>query len=471
MPVAGPRTAATPARGRTVRWWRPSVFLAAHAPLALAMASAEVVSTVHALLTLVVGLLWAGSGRKPERVAYVGAYIAGAEVLWRMTDARVFWEFGKYATALLFLVALFRTGRSLRPPAIGIYFLLLLPSAIFTLLDYDFYQARRELSFNLSGPFALTICVFFFSQLVVTRLSLVRLFLALLAPVIGMGAIALSGTLSVASLAALSGSSSSATSGGFGPNQVSAVLGLGVLFAFFLIQESGLPAFLRALIFLLMIGLAAQSALTFSRGGLYMAGGAAVAASLFLMKDGTSRLKLLVVAALCFAAAKYVILPRLDAVTGGSLVARFEDVGLTGREEIAAVDLEVWGENPILGVGPGQSRLYRGGMHAHTEFTRALAEHGALGLLALLLLLYCGWKAFREKRTARGRALSAAFIVWAMLFLGVNGMRLVAPSFAFGLAFLRLARSRNGARSPAAAGGRLATGPRAPLAVLPGRIA
>jgi hypothetical protein len=32
--------------------------------------------------------------------------------------------------------------------------------------------------------------------------------------------------------------------------------------------------------------------------------------------------------------------------------------------------------------------------------------------------------------------MAAALIVWALLFMFVNGMRLAAPSFAFGLAML-----------------------------------
>jgi O-antigen ligase len=235
------------------------------------------------------------------------------------------------------------------------------------------------------------------------------------------------------------------TSGGFAPNQVSAVLGLGALVCFFLVREPWVRKGLRLVLFVGMVGLATQSALTYSRGGLYMAAGSAVVASLFLMRDARSRLTTVVVLALCFVIGRYLIVPQLDALTGGTLVQRFQDTGMTGREEIMRTDLELWSENPVLGVGPGMSKILRqdilGGewlLHSHTEFTRLLSEHGALGALALVLLLLGAARAIRRAPGRRGRAYSAALIVWSLLFMVINAMRLVTPSFLFGLAFANL---------------------------------
>src|SRR5215212_5421371 len=79
------------------------VFLIAHIPLAFLLRQSAALATLHALATLGIGLLWACFDRRQERTVYVIAYITGAEVLWRMTDARVFWEFGKYAIVLIAL--------------------------------------------------------------------------------------------------------------------------------------------------------------------------------------------------------------------------------------------------------------------------------------------------------------------------------------------------------------------------------
>src|SRR5262245_60410610 len=91
-PAASPR----PWRGRE-HWGGWVLVVIVHAPLAILMKGSPRLATIHALGALALGLWWAGPGRRFDRVAYVGAYITGAEVLWRMCDAYVVWEFGKYA--------------------------------------------------------------------------------------------------------------------------------------------------------------------------------------------------------------------------------------------------------------------------------------------------------------------------------------------------------------------------------------
>ena len=82
---------------RPVAEWKLIVFLLAHAPAAVVMKLMPVLGTAHALGTLLVGLALCLAGRRFDRVAAWGAYVAGAEVIWRMTRADVFWEYGKYA--------------------------------------------------------------------------------------------------------------------------------------------------------------------------------------------------------------------------------------------------------------------------------------------------------------------------------------------------------------------------------------
>src|SRR5690606_38226942 len=87
-----------------------------------------------------------------------------------------------------------------------------------------------------------------------------------------------------------------------------------------------------------------------------------------------------------------VLFARLDEFTGGALGSRFRDTDPTGRDELAQEDVEVWLDHPVMGVGPGRAYAYRdvaGPLEeaaAHTEFTRLLAEHGVLGLLAIATL-------------------------------------------------------------------------------------
>jgi hypothetical protein len=433
--------------------WKAAAFFAAHVPLALLAHQFELIATLHALITIGVGLWWAASSnsRRLDRVAYVVAYIVGAEVLWRMADARVFWEVGKYATVAIFVVAMIKNRRLRGPISILAYFLLLLPSAVLTFMQEDLLWFTLHLRFNLSGPLALLASAWFFSNLKLSAGQLQRLFIALIAPTISIAVITLFMTVTAASIKFVD-ESNHATSGGFGPNQVSTALGFGALLALFCALNRKSSKWFRALMFCAMTFLAVQSALTFSRGGLYTAAGAAVAAFFYLSRDPHSRLSLIIVSVFLFVMVSYVVLPRLNAFTGGALSTRFQNTDLTGRANLVEGDLDLWAENPILGVGPGQAMSYRKSgkrwSAAHTEFSRLLAEHGAFGLAALLLFLVSGARNLRRARGFKSKAMTAAMMGWSCLYMLNAAMRLAAPAFAFGLSFATLLPEENAKRRP-----------------------
>lgn len=456
-------------------------FLGAHVPLALLMRSQPAISTLHALVTVALGLAWAVSGKHPQRVACVAAYLAGSEVLWRMTGADFFWEGAKYGTVLILAVAMIRSGRFRGPLPIAGYFLLLLPSTALVWMQIPAFQARNVTSFNLSGPLALAVAAWFFANLRLSREGISRVLFALAAPIVGVLTASFFGTMTAQDLS-FGGGSNFATSGGFGPNQVSAVLGLGALAAFILALDHGLPLLLRTAMLGLLLAFAAQSALTFSRTGvaaLIVCGGVG---TFFLLRSPRARASLAIGLPILAAAAILVIVPRLESMTGGAIGDRFSDASPTGRDQLAKADWLIFLDHPILGVGPGQAKALRGvagriGL-SHTEFTRLLSEHGSLGLLALLLLVVTGARRFLAARGASERAIVAMLYTWSALFMLVSGMRLVAPAFAFGLASAMPPRGRKRRGSepssrPSGAErlfrGRLAPVPGAAKATLPAR--
>jgi O-Antigen ligase len=371
-------------------------------------------------------------------VVYAATYITGAEVLWRMTGSYSFWEGGKYAVAAVFIVAMIRHRRL--KPAISpvLYFALLVPSALLTLWTLPGGGWRDAFSTNLSGPFSLMIAGCFFSQVTLSRQQLHKAFLMLIGPIIGIGAVALFEIVTAEKIS-FGRSSSLVTSGGFGPNQVSSILGLGALISFLLLVDRKANLKLRIVSGLLIVFFSAQSALTFSRGGLYNAAGAILLASLFLLKDPRTRFQFLMVAVLLVGTAYFLVLPRLDAFTGGALTARFEATTTTGREQLAQMDMDIFYDNPILGVGPGLAPWYHAGMGfkamAHTEFTRLLAEHGIFGLAALLVFLTALAGNVLKQRSYEHRAFMAALSGWTLVYMLNAGMRVVAPSLMFGLTF------------------------------------
>lgn len=408
-------------------------FLLAHAGLGLVMNQVSILVFIHALVTILIALRLAGT-IQPERVAPVLGYITGCEVLWRMTTDRLPWELGKYAVILVCGVAIVRARglKGIVPPLM--FFSLLLPSAVLTLMDFPAGEARQQISFNLSGPLALAMSAAFF---LVTRPSFAdveRIFLALMGPAVSIAALALSGILTNPDIT-FNTESNFATSGGFGPNQVSSMLGLGALAAFYVVvtSETWPP---RLIAFVAMSWLATQSALTFSRGGLFSASGAAIVSLLFFLGDRRMRLWVAPVAIVVVVLGRYAVWPSLDQFTDGTITARFAEADMTRRDDLGAEDLTAWNEHPVIGIGPGRSSLVHDErIIAHTEFTRLLAEHGSFGAAAIVLLLFAAVQNIRRSGSTKAMGFSAGMMTWACLFMLNSAMRTAAPSFIFGLAF------------------------------------
>lgn len=412
-------------------------FFCAHVPLALLMRSRPILATLHALATVGIGLVLAVWGKKPLWVACVAAYLAGSEVLWRMTGADFFWEGAKYGMVLIFVVALARAGRLKAPLPIAAYFALLLPSTALVWMQIDPADARSVTSFNLSGPLALAVAVWFFSHLRLSREGMSTILGALVAPVVGVFTVSFFGTVTASDLTFGTGSNF-ATSGGFGPNQVSAILGLGALAAFILAFDHALSLLFRGAMLVLLLAFASQSALTFSRTGVAALVGCIGVGLFYLVRSRRARITMLIGLPVLTAAVIFVAIPRLESMTGGAVDDRFTDTSPTGRDQLAKADLLIFLDHPVLGVGPGQAKALRGiagriGL-SHTEYTRMLAEHGALGLVALFLLIMTAARRFLATRSPSEKAVVAMLYAWSAVFMLVSGMRLVAPALAFGLA-------------------------------------
>jgi len=422
------RVPARAERRATTGFW--VAFLLLHVPLAIAIKSNGLIATAHAVATFAVAF---GSlhYRTSERVLLLMGYAVAAEPLWRVGHASVFYEFSKYLIGSLSFLAVVRfrlLPRSDKTPLL--YFLLLLPSLMMVP-----YFDRSEISFNLSGPFSLAMTTLYLSTQRISIQQLRKLLLVVLAPILGLAFMA---SFSTVTTEITNFYSSKIAAGGLGKNQASSVLGLGLLLALLFLVIDRHDRRLRWFVAAIGLWCGGQGMLTFSRGGIATALGAAAAASLFLLGDRKAWTSLMLRAGFLALLAVYVVLPQLNAFTGGMLVNRFSDSDLTGRDRIIAADVKTFAENPLLGVGPGRSRDYRmmrfnqGGI-THTEYSRLLAEHGSFGLVALLLLVWMAVKRLRRRSTPMSLALAAAFTVWALLFMFHAAMRMGAVSFFFGL--------------------------------------
>ena len=409
--------------------------------------------------------------RKETEAVKVGhiyiAYWVGFEMLIRLSGAIFIDQFGKYGVLLLIFISFFTTKQfsHLKPPIfIGFIILLMVSMA---LMGSDTIARDFDLvSFYMSGPICLAFCVFYFNGLQLEfKKDFITMLFASILPIISIIVIIFikAGGIDISSLAY---GANSAQSGGFGPNQVSVILGYGmmVLFVGFLFRTSITGSFILDGVLLLI--LVYRILVTFSRGGfisplialvlgvLYLS----IKSKSFIKENQTALLAFLIGGGLVFLAWE-----QTNNLTGNKLEERYEgytgDTKYTdrrefssGRDKLALVELEIFQDNIIMGVGPGmatkaRAEKFRGGKEElvanHTEFSRMLAEHGLFGLMALLILLGYPLVMLRQSKSSSNSFILILLVVLSLLTQAHNAHRLALPSFLYGLAFVNLVKDRN----------------------------
>jgi O-antigen ligase len=432
--------------------------VAAQAGLALAMKSAPILGLIQAAGIVVLGLYAIGK-RNLVLLACLCAYLTGCEVLWRQVRAPLFFLMAPYAlivlSAFVVAVVLGRIGRDARIAIL--YAALMLPSTVNTVRTAG--EGSRELiSFALTGPLALAAFVAFTSQVSATPRAYRRILWTALVSAVAPLTVAVSEirtALAEEGAIEFSGQSNFLTSGGFGPVQVSTVLGLGVVIAVVLILLETQKV-VKLLAAALALAFSVQSLLTFSRGGMFAAAIALSALAVVNARNRRIRNRIILIVGIALTVGYFAVVPWLSGFTGGAFGERFSDTE-SARTDLAANDLEIFIENPVFGVGPGMTKYQRltygvcklrsddcaNEASSHTEFTRMLGEHGLAGLIAIGAF---GLLAFRSVRSAaRERPFAVAFVAWAVAQMFYANLRVVAVPFAFGLAFLTIAAPRTDA--------------------------
>ncbi|MDE2127183.1 MAG: hypothetical protein KGJ62_11385 [Armatimonadetes bacterium] len=427
------------ARRLSIPEFGPYMFFGMHAPLAILMWQVPIIASIHAGIVFVTGLFLAVSRRSPAYMAGIACYIAGSEVMWRLSQAPGLpWEFAEYSITVLLSIYLIWNGRLRKGMLPLAYIALLTPAAIYTLFGVSGSRAHAFLAFDMSGPIALAVCCWFFYNVRLTRASLLRALRCLIAPTLGLATI-LVVNLATSTHIDFGKASNFAASAGYGPNEVSGAMGLGVTVAFMYALQDVRQLSIRVVLFTCSIGMAALSAITFSRTGLYLSALSITSGVVFMANGFRNMLKVVLVGAVAVGVSVFIVLPILDSFTQGALVKRFEQSGVTHRDVLALDDVNTFLQHPLFGVGVGLStkehfRSQRGAAEeSHTEPTRDLAEHGLLGVSALIILLVITVRNIRSANGVENRSLTVAWLVWAWLYMCVSAMRTVAPGVLFGL--------------------------------------
>ncbi|WP_445453721.1 O-antigen ligase family protein [Flavobacterium sp. 25HG05S-40] len=407
---------------------------------------------LYAVVIVIVGLYYIIKNKnKNNEVLLAAAYAVGSEVFLRATQGSLIYEYGKYSVILFVVLGFIYNGIPRKANPFWWYLLLLIPSIIVALgvLKLD---VRTNILFNITGPICLGICALYTYQRKSSLNEMNTILLCLGLPIISFVTyIFLKSPLSDFEIG--STESNYLLSGGYAPNQVATILGLGmIVFAarFFLASTSRSMQLINLLLF---VYLYYRTLLTFSRGGTFVA--IAVIFLLLLIlwvrnpKESVQKMKIGGFALL------FPLLFGLTSLqTDGLLWHRYADQNPNGnqkreerfgRKQIALKEIDIFEKNPLLGVGVGEGKEIRktdSGGHTiitHSEFTRLLAEHGFLGLASILILLLVPLFLFLKNN--KNIYLICFFAYW-ILTINHSAMRVAASAFIYALMLLYLEKTK-----------------------------
>ncbi|PIY13450.1 MAG: hypothetical protein COZ17_00445 [Flavobacteriaceae bacterium CG_4_10_14_3_um_filter_33_47] len=331
-----------------------------------------------------------------------------------------------------------------------VYILLLLPGIFVAVTDMGFdTNIRRAIAFNLSGPICLGVSAIFCYRRTVSFNQIKIIVIALLMPLVSTTVYLFLFTPDLQEV--VTGTESNfMTSGGFGPNQVATVLGLGIFVIatrFFMSKD----LFLHRMIDLLVLGaLSFRALITFSRGGVLTAViMILVFLAIYYLKVNLKVKFRIKASLLMFLLLLFFIWVISSIKTSGFLDKRYanqdaagrekEDL-TTGRTDLLAFEIGEFVDNPFLGIGVGkvkEERLNATGIEAasHNEMSRIIAEHGLFGVLAFLILLITPL-VYRLKN--KNNLFFYSFYIFWLLTINHSAMRIAAPAFIYGLCLLNI---------------------------------
>ena len=232
---------------------RSYLLLLIHLVLGVGLFAFRPLSKLYFVAIITIGLYRILKSSKNNRVFMVlssTAYMVGAEVFLRMTGGNIGYESGKYAVILFMVLGLLIDRQFYKGSLMYLFYLfLLVPGIIVATQTLNFDTIfRKAIAFNLSGPLTIGLVGLFCFNRRLTYKDFLNVLLFLGLPIISMTTYLFLYTPSLKSV--LSGTGSNfAASGGFGPNQVATILGLGMFIfvvRFFMTSKSFVLSYFNA---------------------------------------------------------------------------------------------------------------------------------------------------------------------------------------------------------------------------------
>lgn len=428
-----------------------SLFVLIHALIALAVFVVPFLSKIYAILILVAGFFIVyRTKNKNNEVLLVAAYMVGIEVFLRMTGGNFNNEYVKFSVVFFMLLGMIYSNFSTNAFIYLLFLILLVPGILITTTVVDFnanIDIKKVLLFNLSGPVCLAFCAIYTFKRRILFSDLQNILVVIGLPVLTTTVYLFLYTPSIKDV--VTGTQSNfETSGGFGPNQVSTILGLG-MFVFFaqliLFSKTKLQIILNGS---LLIFASYRGIVTFSRGGV-ITGIAMIICLLFLLYyfsnvRGKAKFTWVFILTGIMAVG---IWTYSSLQTGGLIAKRYANQDargrakkdrLGGREVIIDSELKLFMNNPIMGVGAGMGKEIRkesfgADIASHNEISRMLSEHGLFGVFGLLILFLTPFALYINNKQ---HLYFLSFYVFWLLTINHAAMRIAAPAFVYALTLL-----------------------------------
>lgn len=433
------------------------LFIIIHIILGLVLYYIPFTPILFPILTFIIGTIYIVKNKnKNNEALYAAAYFVGAEMVMRMTRELPLYEMGKYSVMFFMIIGMLYSGIKKSAGIYFLYILLLIPAIFITAenIGYD-TNIRKAIAFNLSGPVCLGISAMYCMDREISIKEVLRLIATFIFPIVSAVTYAFLYTPANIQEIVVNTASNRALSGGFGANQFSTILGLGMFCVFCQILLNSKNKTLLFLNVALFFVISYRGVITFSRGGIIT--GLIIIIILIAIVYINTNLKAkgklisIIIGGIFLSLGVWTY---SSIQTSGLIENRYANKDalgrekeslLTGRETLMATELEMFIENPIFGVGVGRNKEIREeetgiDLVTHSEVTRLFAEHGMFGIVALFILIFVPLSLFPTNR--ENLFLLSFFIFWA-LTINHAAMRLAAPAFIYALTLLKVRFDEN----------------------------
>lgn len=409
------------------------------------------VSKIYGYAIFILGPLYIiKKQNKNNEALMAAAYVVGSEVFLRMTGGNPLYEISKYGVMVFIFIGMYYSGFSKNAIPYWIFILLLIPGVVLSSFVLNFgTNVKNAIAFNISGPVCLAVASLYTFRRKIPSGQMNTILLCMGLPIVTCMTYLTFYTPNIKDVIT-STQSNYATSGGFGPNQVATILGMGMFIFFSRIILESRTKYMFIINLIVAVNISYRGIVTFSRGGM-ITGFLMIILLLFFLYSksnysGRVKLNYLIV---LMTIAMIATWTYTSFQTGGLIDKRYanqdaagrkKESQFTGREDVAKGEIDVFLANPIFGVGVGKGVEVRyaetgDGTLSHDEITRMLAEHGSLGVIGLLILFFTPLFLYLENKF---NMYLLCFVAFWFLTINHAAMRTAAPAFVYSLSLINV---------------------------------